>query len=148
VEVCAKFGGNWSSSSGVKRGHRYKWSLLYRDWQNATQNRTRGISWIKEQFLKMVDLIKVNQERYLSPLLDPWPPNPWACDGRNAKPARKLTELEVFFSARTWPLSLNTNLSNGEKKFVQKLRDIYMVKTIIFAIIKFLFSSFLLKSNI
>jgi len=29
VEVCGKFGGDWSGSSGVKSGHRYKQSLLY-----------------------------------------------------------------------------------------------------------------------
>jgi len=29
VEVCAKFGGDWSGGSGVKRGHRYKQLLLY-----------------------------------------------------------------------------------------------------------------------
>jgi len=28
-EVCAKFSGDWSGGSGVKRGHRYKQSLLY-----------------------------------------------------------------------------------------------------------------------
>jgi len=28
-EVCAKFGGDWSGGSGVKRGHMYKHSLLY-----------------------------------------------------------------------------------------------------------------------
>jgi len=29
-EVCAKFGGDWSGGSGVKRVHRYKESLLYK----------------------------------------------------------------------------------------------------------------------
>jgi len=33
-EVCAKFGGDWSGSLHVKRGHRYKQSLLYRERDN------------------------------------------------------------------------------------------------------------------
>jgi len=31
AEVCPKFGGDWSGRLSVKRGHRYKQSLLYID---------------------------------------------------------------------------------------------------------------------
>jgi len=92
-EVCAKFGGDWSNGSGVKRVHRYKQSLLH-GYQMA--------------FFKCFHMVGVDKTGLKQSALSSFPTFchiNWFKDSTNEMKLLFWTVLKTLFIIRKWKCS-------------------------------------------